>query len=117
MYPPDQIDGLKMLFPELSAAEEGGTTFIRIENLILPEGCVPRTVEALLCPIARDGYSSRLFLSEKISHGGGGTNWNPQGGSVILGRQWWAVSWQTRPGQTLSEMVLDHLGAFRAKKP
>lgn len=116
MYPPDQIDGLKLLFPALAAAEEGGTMFIRIENLILPEGCEPRKSDALLCPVARDGYSSRLFLSEKISHRGAGTNWNPSNGSVILGRQWWAVSWRTRAGQTLSEMVLDHLGAFRAKE-
>ena len=113
MFPAGQIETLKALFPNIEVAEEGGTRFILITGVMLPDGCEPREVEALLCPSERDGYPSRLFLSHKVTHRGRGTNWNPHAGAMILGRLWWAVSWKTRPGQTLSEMVLDHLGAFR----
>lgn len=115
MFPQEQIDCLKTLYPGLSMAEEGGLSFILIENLKLPEGCEPRVVKGLLCPMKRDGYPSRLFISAKVSHKGKGQNWNPTNGCVILGQQWWAVSWKTtQPDQTLSQMVLDHLLAFRA---
>ncbi len=115
MFVQEQIEALKTVYPALAAAEEGSFKFVLLENLKLPEGCEPRTVTGLLCPMDRDGYPSRLFVSDKIVHRGVGQNWNPPGGSTILGRQWWAVSWKTtRPNQTLLEMVLDHLGAFRA---
>ena len=114
--PADQLEELKILFPKLAVAEEGGMTFVEIKNLILPQGCSPKQVTALLCPMSRDGYCSRLFLSEKISHKGRGQNWNPAGGTVILGQSWFAVSWKTSAGQTLTRMVLDHLDAFRPCK-
>jgi len=113
MLPTGEVEALKALFPNIALAEEGGTSFILIKNVTLPDGCEPRQVEALLCPSERDGYPSRLFLSHKVSHHGKGTNWSPSGGAMILGRVWWAVSWRTRSGQSLTEMVLDHLAAFR----
>lgn len=109
----DQLDALKTVYPRVSAAEEGGTPFIRIEELRLPEGAKPKVVTGLLCPCMRDNYNSRLFLSEKVAHSGKGTNWNASG-VLILGQPWWAVSWKTKEKQTLLEMVLDHLSAFRA---
>lgn len=112
VFPVDQIEALKKLYPELSAANEGGTDFIRIEKLILPEPCRPREVVGLLCPTAREGYPSRLYISEKVTHPGK-ASWNPGQGSTILGQQWWALSWKTNPGQTLVQAALDHLGGFR----
>lgn len=112
MLAAEQIAALKTLYPVISAAEEGQVTFLRIENLVLPDGANPRIVTGLLCPVLRDGYQSRLFLSVKVTHPGKGTNWNADG-VLLLGERWWAVSWQTKPGQTLIEMVLDHLQAFR----
>lgn len=108
----EQVEELKAIYPELAAAREGHTDFIRIENLILPEPCHPKVVSGLLCPSDRDGYPSRLFISEKVSYPGK-ANWNPTTGSVILGRQWWGLSWKTKPGQTLLQMVIDHLGGFK----
>jgi hypothetical protein len=108
-----QITALKTLYPKLSVASEGGVEYIRIEEMTLPAGATPRVVTALLCPTARDGYTSRLFLSEQISHSGKGTNWNPSTGTVLLGQKWWAVSWQTQAHPTLIAMVLDHLRAFQ----
>jgi hypothetical protein len=115
MLPQDQVAALKTLYPELSVATEGEVEFVRIEHLKLFDGCEPRVVTGLLCPVPRDGYPSRLFLSQKISHRGKGQNWNPNHSVVILGEQWWALSWKpTRQNQTMIEMVLDHLEAFRA---
>ena len=113
MPPQSEIEALRTLYPELSAAEEGGISYFLIENLKLPDGAEPQTVTGLLCPTERDGYPSRLFLSQQVSHKGKGQNWNPKQSVVILGRSWWSVSWMTRKGQTLVEMILDHLGAFR----
>ena len=112
VFPTDQIEALKKLYPELAAASEGGTVFIRINKLVLSEPCQPREVVGLLCPTARDGYPSRLFVSEKVNHSGK-VSWNPADGCMILGQQWWALSWKTRPGQTLVQMVIDHLGGFQ----
>ena len=112
MIPQDQIDALKRVFPDLELGEESGVEYIVIRGLVLPDGCQPDVIDALLCPTPRDGYQSRLFVSAKLSHQGNGTNWNADG-VLILQSRWWAVSWQTREGQTLLEMVQDHLRAFR----
>lgn len=112
MHAPEQIEALKTLYPEISIAEEGSLPYLRIEKLKLPDGANPQVVTGLLCAAKRDDYNSRLFLSEKITHGGKGTNWNADG-VVILGQKWWAVSWKTPEGLTLLQMVLNHLGAFR----
>jgi hypothetical protein len=114
MFPKDQIAAVKAAYPDISVAEEGKVNFLLIEKLKLPDGCNPRVVDALLCPAARDGYPSRLFLSQKISHRGPGQGWNPNHAVVILGRQWWAVSWKTDGKEKpLMGMIMDHIGAFR----
>jgi hypothetical protein len=114
MFPDEQIAAVKRVFPDISVAPEGSFNFMLIEQLKLPTGCEPQIVDALLCPTQRDGYPSRLFLSQQIAHKGRGQNWNPKHSVVILGRSWWAVSWKTtRANQTLLEMIMDHLDAFR----
>ena len=113
-FPSDEIEELKSCFAGLSTASEGGTAFILIPEMSLPAGCEPKVVDALLCPAPRDGYTSRLFVSAKITHQGKGQNWNPAPGVVILGRQWWAVSWKAQDSnKRLSAMLASHLEAFR----
>jgi len=107
----NQIRELKRYYPNLSAVDDGGMEFIFISPLILPPGCEPASVDGFLCPARRDNYVSRLFLSVKVSHKGPGQHWNANG-VVIAGRQWWAVSWQTKENLTLLGMVLAHLEAF-----
>lgn len=112
-FPSDEIEELKSCFAGLSTASEGGTAFILIPEMGLPAGCEPKVVDALLCPTPRDGYASRLFVSAKITHQGKGQNWNAAG-VVILGRQWWAVSWKAQDSnKRLSAMLASHLEAFR----
>ncbi len=109
----DQIDELKTCYPEIAAVEDGGTDFIFICNLKLPDGCSPQVVDALLCPSTRSGYSSRLFLSSQVTHSGAGKNWNALG-EVIANRKWWAVSWNTNNNSLrLLGMVTAHLQAFK----
>lgn len=108
-----EVAELKKFFPNLSRIEVGENEMVLISPLILPQGCNPRTVDALLCPFTRDGYTSRLFLSVKVDHTGPGKNWNADG-VIIAGRKWWAVSWKTnRDDLTLREMLLTHLDAFK----
>ena len=112
-FDPDQINELKAYYSNLSAVEEGGYKFILIPQLPLPPGCIPQIVDGLLCPTLRDGYTSRLFLSAKITHKGKGQNWNPASGVMIAGRTWWAVSWKTNKDDLrLLGMVTAHLQAF-----
>lgn len=111
-FPDNQIAGLKLIAPSLSTADEGGYTYIRIENLRLPNGCQPELVDALLCPTPREGYNSRLFFAQPIT-GGPSRNWN--GNIRVLNQNWYAISWQTEPGKTLAEMLLVHLDAFRTR--
>lgn len=103
---------LKGAFPDLALGTESGTEFILIRGLALPEGCNPGKLDALLCPTPRDGYPSRLYLEQKISHPGLGTNWNANG-VQILGRSWWAVSWKVETSDSPLSILLNHLRAFK----
>ena len=109
-FPQDQIEELKQIAPSLSIAEEGGYTFIRIEELKLPDHCKPSEVEALLCPVPRDGYNSRLFFSSIIT-GGPQRNWN--GNIRVLDKNWHAISWRTNTKLRLAQMLMVHLNALR----
>ncbi len=111
MFPEDQIKELKGIAPDLSLAEEGGYTYIRIDNLQLPDHCNPRVVNALLCPASREGYASTLFYSSQVS-GGPARNWNRLN-VRILDANWFAISWQVRSDLRLVEMLQVHLSALR----
>jgi hypothetical protein len=107
----DQVEELKSVTPNLSVAEEGGYTYILIEGYQLPTGCNPAIVDLLLCPMARDGYQSRLYFPQKITGCTMTPNWN---GTVrVLGRTWEAFSWRTESGLRLLEMLLVHLKGLR----
>jgi hypothetical protein len=113
-FPADEVAELKLCYPNIAVAEEGGVTYVQVSQLELPADCVPGTVDALLCPTARDGYPSRLFLNHKVMHKGKGQNWNPKGSTVILGREWWAISWKIAPGNDrLLSKVAAHLEALK----
>lgn len=110
-FPNDQIEELKLLCPDLAQATEGGTEFIRLAGLQLPPGCKPGAVDALLCPTKQGGYDSRLYFSAMVETPAQ-RNWNAN--SVqILGRNWFAISWRTKPGLRLAQMVATHLKALR----
>lgn len=109
-YDADQIAELKRIAPNLSQAEEGGSSYLRIAGYQLPTGCVPAVCDLLLCPQPRDGYQSRLFFPVQIT-GGVARNWN--GNIRVLGENWYAFSWATDPGLRLAEMLLIHINGLR----
>jgi hypothetical protein len=108
--PQDQIEELKSIAPSLQMASEGGYTYILISQLNLPGNCKPSVVDALLCPMPKDGYQSRLYFDTTLN-GGPQRNWNAN--VRILGKTWYGISWQTPIGLTLKEMLLVHIKAFR----
>jgi hypothetical protein len=114
-FPPDQLAELLELSPQLREFEEGGFTYFFLPALHLPEGCEPAKVDALLCPMPRDGYSSRLYFAVQVRPAGrenhSALNWN---GSVrILEKNWHAHSWRTPPDLRPIQMVAVHLKALR----
>lgn len=108
----DQILELKSIAPDLSIAQDGGYTYIRIDNLQLPDYCKPNVVNALLCPSQKDGYESSLFYSVNITGLPNTRNWN-RIDVRILEERWYAMSWRVNSGLRLSEMLLIHLSALR----
>lgn len=105
----DEIEELARQYPDLEAAEEGGVTFYLLPNVAMKPGRSPAHVDLLLCPTPRDGYESRLFLSQQVQ-GGPPQNWN--GRIRVLERNWVAVSWRTPKGLRMAQMVAHHLRAF-----
>lgn len=110
-FPHDQIEELKQAFRGVQVCEEGGYTFFFIPDFILPVGCVPTKTNALLCPMPRDGYTSRLFFSERVKSGNS-PNWNA---SVrILESNWQAYSWKIPQTELrLLQMIGAHLRGLR----
>jgi len=106
-FPPDEVEELSQLFPGISHGAEGGIGYFLIPSLKLPQGCTPESVDALLCPSSRDGYTSRLFFSELIRCTTS-PNWNKQN-ERILERNWFAFSFKVRPGLRLAQLVASHL--------
>lgn len=113
VFPQDQIDELKSITPSLRQTEEGGYTYLLIENYQLPDGLLPSQVDLLLCPMSRDGYESRLYFSQQITGCSKPPNWN--GNVRVIGRNWIAFSWRTNPGLRLADMLLIHLHGLRSK--
>jgi hypothetical protein len=111
MYPQDQIDELKGQYSGLSFIEEAGVEYFLLPNMLTPKGCIPDKVDALLCPSARDGYTSRLFFAKQVA-GPRPLNWNANG--VRIGeRNWHAYSWKIgASSQRLAQMVSSHLSAL-----
>lgn len=113
-YPREQIEELKGYCKKVGALLELGIEFFHLEALDLPDGCTPATCNALLCPVPKDGYPSRLFFSEQISSRFA-RNWN---GNIRIGeKNWYAFSWKVEiVSPTLVQLLLAHLNGFAKEK-
>jgi hypothetical protein len=113
-YAADQIEELKRYCENVSALPEGGIDFLYLGELRLPAGCSPATCDALLCPVAKDGYPSRLYFSVQVS-GRFARNWN---GTARIGeKNWYAFSWRVDlSAPTLAQLLLAHLNGFAKEK-
>jgi hypothetical protein len=113
-YPKEQTDGLKGYCKKVSILPETGVEFLYLEELRLPAGCTPPACDALLCPVAKDGYPSRLYFSVQVN-GQFVRNWNS---SVRIGeKNWFAFSWKVDLAfPTLAQLLLAHLNGFAKEK-
>ena len=110
-FPGDQIEELKQLCPGARQHEESGIPYFFLPQLRLPDGCSPAQLDALLCPTAQHGYTSRLFF-EQVINSRQSQNWNTT--ARIMERNWRAISWQIpQTNLRLAQMVAVHLRAFR----
>ena len=107
----EQLQELRELCPGAQPCGEGGVPYIFLPELNMPEGCSPAQVDALLCPTAHHGYTSRLFLAQRISSPQS-RNWSTQ--ARILERTWYAISWKfEQPNLRLAQILALQLRAFR----
>lgn len=88
---------------------EGGYTFVYLPGLKIRTGEHIVSRDGLLCLQPRDGYPTRLFLSEQMQ--ARGSNWTTH---RIVDKTWYTWSWNyvssdLRPAQVLAE----HLRALR----
>jgi hypothetical protein len=113
-FPTEQIEELEKHYEGVRRIEEGGLTYFYIPALILPDGCEPKVVEAMLCPVQRDGYTSRLFLSEIVKTPFA-RNWNANGVRIVE-RQWYAFSYNDIRGMTLLQMLAAHLRGMKENR-
>ncbi len=114
-YPKEQIDELRPYCSKISVLTEGSIVFLYLEGLRLPDGCQPSVCDALLCPVPRDGYPSRLYLSAQVTSRYT-RNWNVSN-ARIGERNWFAFSWTVKlPSPTLVQILLSHLTGFTKEK-
>ncbi len=114
-YPKDQVEELKNYCTAVRLLEEADFSFLFLENLRLPDVCKPSVCHGLLCPVDREGYPSRLYLSEKVSCPFE-RNWNVS--EARIGEMnWFAFSWKLeRIPETLAQMLVEHLSGFTRVK-
>lgn len=102
----DKLAVLKGHWPEAELVPADGRTYVHLPNLKVPAGTDTKTIAALLRPWASDdGYTTRLFFSEKFS--AKGNNWNV---FTIAGRTWHACSWNhVSDTEPWLQMIASHL--------
>jgi len=106
-YSDEQLKELKLyLSSNVRELEEGGYVYVYIPGIKMPPGCTPGATDALLCPRPHSGYPSRLFLKDSIQTPKP-VNWNGQ--VFVLGRQWYAFSYNYVENMSLLNMVMNHL--------
>ena len=109
MVTPEALSELAAICPGVAEMTEGGLTYIHLPGLKILNAGGTVVVDALLCPQARDGYSTRLFLSQPIP--GRGANWTTH---RILDRTWHVWSWNGVPADLRPAQILaGHLRALR----
>lgn len=106
-----ELAPLKRLSAKADRWSEGGKVLIFLPSLQFEAKGKPVVRDALLWPHERDGYPSRLFLSERApSHQA--LNWNLS--FNLQGREWQSWSWKDVPNTIpLSGILAGHLRAFK----
>lgn len=105
----ERLRPLLAVVPGAKAFTDGPEVFVHLPGLRLQVGEAAHLLDGLLAPNGANGYSSRLYLSQRIAEreqiAGKPANWTER---VIAGRVWNVWSWQGVPS---SLPLLDMLGA------
>ena len=104
-----QMANMRSLCKDAELWEEGEKPLVFLPGLKVHSGGEIHAVDGLLCPRERDGYETRLFLSQAFQ-GKVGT-WTAFN---IKGRTWYSCSWQGVPA-TLPwlEILANHLSPLQ----
>jgi hypothetical protein len=101
------MEEIRRLSPCAQEMTEGSLVYIFLPNLKHP--CAEGVLDGLLCLGARDGYPTRLFLSQSIP--ARGQNWSVH---TILNRTWHTWSWNYVPANDRPAQILaQHLRALK----
>jgi len=102
----EYLEEMRAISPDPTVKEAGGLTYIHLPRITAPNGTV---MGALLCLQGRDGYLTRLFLSEPVP--GKGNNWTAH---QILDKTWHTWSWNhVEANQRPMEIFAAHMKALR----
>lgn len=103
------MEELRAICPDAREMSEAGLTYVYLPSLRLPEGSNPAQADGLLSLQGREGYPTRLFVSQQVT--GKGNNWNS---FRIVDRTWYACSWNNvSPALRPTQILAEHLRAFR----
>ena len=106
--PEEDLEELRDICPDATIMSEGGYTYVYLPRLRLGQHDIILVREGLLCPQARDGYATRLFLSEPVP--GKGNNWTRH---QILDKTWHTWSWNHVPAGRPAQVLAQHMAALR----
>ncbi|MGE4296485.1 MAG: hypothetical protein AB7E47_00530 [Desulfovibrionaceae bacterium] len=100
-----EFQAVKAICDPAVLLHEGGKPVVLLPDFSFQAGGKDMKMDLLLHPSAHLGYATRLFFKEKI--GGRGQNWNQH---QMVGRAWWAPSWQgVSAEQSWPAMLCAHL--------
>lgn len=100
---------LQAMHPGASFHQEGGTPVVLLPEVKFRAGANTQQMTLLLYPSSHSGYTTRLFFERKLEGVGQSRNWTAH---TVLGRTWWAPSWNNVGGeQPWTSMLYAHLRA------
>lgn len=105
-----QLVSLRNLSPQAELMTEGGQVAAYLPSVQFEAKGAKVTRNLLLWPGPKDGYLTRLFLSEQVqsTEGRAWTSFSLCGGT------WWAVSWQgVAANLPWLAILANHLRAFK----
>jgi hypothetical protein len=110
MYPTEQIELLKRVYGfGVEERKEGDTCYMFIPGLPMPQGCTPKTTDAMFCTAPYStvgGYTSRLFLKDHVQSPHTPNNWQPY---LLMRETWFAYSHNNVQSGPYPEMIINHM--------
>lgn len=98
-----------MLHADTSIFSEGGQPIALLKGAQFRVGERIEKMALLLVPCHHTGYDTRLFFERRLEGAGQSRNWKQH---TLLGRSWWAPSWnKVPPSLPWGEMLYAHLRA------